>query len=58
MELYRKAANQGHADAQYGLAMMYEKGHGVSQDYGRAVVLHTKAAKQGCYLAQQRLSST
>jgi len=30
---YRKAADQGHADAQSNLGLMYANGHGVPQDY-------------------------
>ena len=32
---YRKAAEQGDADAQYNLGVMYAKGQGVPQDYAR-----------------------
>ncbi|MGK2959439.1 MAG: tetratricopeptide repeat protein [Acidimicrobiales bacterium] len=34
--LYRKAAEQGHARAQYNLGIMYAKGQGVAQDYVQA----------------------
>ena len=34
--LYLKAAEQGRADAQYNLAMMYESGHGVAKDAAEA----------------------
>lgn len=33
---YRKAAEQGFAEAQYNLGFMYEKGMGVPQDYVQA----------------------
>jgi TPR repeat protein len=33
---YRLAADQGYADAQYNLGVMYYKGQGVPQDYGEA----------------------
>src|SRR5699024_6947193 len=32
----QKAANQGHAKAQYNLGYMYDYGKGVSQDYAKA----------------------
>jgi TPR repeat protein len=33
---YRKAADQGHANAQYNLGVMYSTGQGVPQDYVEA----------------------
>lgn len=45
--LYRKAAAQGDAEGQYGLATMYLKGEGVSRDYAEAVKLLTLSAEQG-----------
>jgi len=33
---YRKAAEQGDADAQFNLALMYDNGQGVPQDYVQA----------------------
>jgi hypothetical protein len=44
---YRKAAEQGHADAQYNLGVMYYKGQGVPQDYTEALKWYRKAAEQG-----------
>ncbi|MBQ5344641.1 MAG: sel1 repeat family protein [Acidaminococcaceae bacterium] len=41
---YRKAAEQGHCNAQYMLGIMYENGYGVSQDYSKAVEWYQKAA--------------
>ncbi|EGE27627.1 tetratricopeptide repeat family protein, partial [Moraxella catarrhalis O35E] len=43
-EWYTKAANQGYADAQFNLALMYYEGQGVSQDDQKAVEWYTKAA--------------
>ena len=40
----RKAAEQGHASAQYSLAQCYQDGHGVAQDYREAVEWYRKAA--------------
>ena len=40
-------AEQGHASAQYNLALKYDNGEGVLQDYKEAVKWYTKAAEQG-----------
>ena len=40
----RKAAEQGHADAQGGLGMMYEDGKGVMEDHVTAYAWWNKAA--------------
>ncbi len=52
---YRKAAEQGVADAQFNLGLMYGNGHGVPQDYARAVKWYRKAADQGVADAQLML---
>ena len=44
---FRKAAEQGHAKAQYNLGLMYDKGQGVPQDYAEAVKWYRLAAEQG-----------
>ncbi len=44
VEWYRKAAEQGYADAQYNLGHMYDKGEGVTQDYAKAMGWYRKAA--------------
>ena len=56
MDAYRKGHNsialrewaplarQGHANAQYNLGVMYEKGRGVTQDYKKAVKCYRAAA--------------
>jgi TPR repeat protein len=45
---FRKAAEQGHAKAQYFLGTMYETGSkGVPQDYAEALRWYRKAAEQG-----------
>lgn len=44
---YKKAADQGYANAQFNLGMSYEEGKGVSKDYGKAMTLYQNAAKQG-----------
>ena len=47
IEWYKKAAEQGYADAQYNLGIMYENGHGVDQDDSMAMRWYAKAAAQG-----------
>ena len=44
---YRKAAEQGHAHAQFNLGLMYSKGKGEEQNYEEAVKWYNKAADQG-----------
>ncbi|KAG0077887.1 hypothetical protein BGZ93_003569, partial [Podila epicladia] len=51
MEWYQ-AADQGHADAQFNMGFLYEKGQGVTQDYTQAMEWHLKAADQGHASAQ------
>ena len=48
-------AEQGNADAQYNLGVMYEKGNGVLQDYKTAMKWYRLAAKQGYARAQSNL---
>ena len=43
----RKAADQGHAPAQYNLGVMYRNGRGVPQDYVRAHIWFSLSAAQG-----------
>ena len=53
---YRKAADQGIAEAQYAvLASIYDHGKGVPQDYAEAVKWYRKAAEQGYAKAQLNL---
>jgi TPR repeat protein len=52
---YRKAAEQGIADAQVNLGNMYASGQGVPQDYAAAVSWYRKAAEQGYAGAQYNL---
>ncbi len=54
---YRKAAEQGHAQAQTNLGVVYANGEGVEQDYMEAVKWYRKAAEQGHALAQTNLGS-
>ena len=53
IEWYQKAAEQGHADAQYNLGWIYEKGRGVSADNYKALEWYEKAAVQGVAMAQE-----
>jgi TPR repeat protein len=46
-ELYQKAADQGHADAQCNLGLLYQNGEGVPKDVRKAAELFQKAADQG-----------
>lgn len=54
---YRKAAEQGNAEAQWRLGWIYEDGEGVPQDYAEAAVWYRKAAEQGNAEAQWRLGT-
>jgi TPR repeat protein len=54
---YRKAAEQGDANRQDGLASMYSHGRGVPQDYAEAVRWYRKAADHGYAKAQYNLGN-
>lgn len=43
---FRKAAEQGNAEAQYTLGVMYDNGRGVTRDLKEAVKLHRKSIEQ------------
>ncbi len=45
LPLFKKAAEQGSADAQFNLAGMYKYGRGVEENYAEAVRWYTKAAE-------------
>ncbi len=49
---FRPLAEQGDADAQFNLGIMYDNGRGVPQDYVQAVRWYRKAAEQGGAKAQ------
>jgi len=55
MRLWRPLADQGDADAQYNLGLMYFQGTGVLQDYAAAMSWFRKAADQGQAYAQYNL---
>ncbi|EQD66988.1 Sel1 domain protein repeat-containing protein, partial [mine drainage metagenome] len=44
---FRAAAGKGVAEAQFGLGLMYDKGHGVPQNYAEALKWYRRAAQQG-----------
>ena len=52
VQWYRRAAEQGKAEAQNNLGEMYYKGEGVRQDYKQAVQWFRNAAEQGVDEAQ------
>ena len=53
---YRKAAEQGHAGAQYALGLAYDRGKlGLTADQGIAVEWYQKAAEQGLAISEIRL---
>ena len=54
---YRKAAEQGDADAQFNLGVCYEYGYGITQDSTEAVNWYRKAAEQGNADAQYNLGT-
>jgi TPR repeat protein len=55
MKWYRKAADQGYAEARYHIGFMYELARGVAQDYAEAARWYRKAADQGYPVAQLAL---
>ena len=52
MKELRPLAEQGHARAQNGLGVMYDRGLGVTQDYAEAMKWYRRAAEQGYVGAQ------
>ena len=53
---YRKAAEQGHAEAQNALGICYVNGEGIAKSYDEAYKWFRKAAEQGLAYAQYNLS--
>jgi TPR repeat protein len=53
--LFRKAADAGHAGAQFELGLMHDEGEGMPQDYKQAMAWYEKAAAQGNAPAQYNL---
>ena len=56
MKWFRKAAEQGNADAQLCLGICYAEGDGVAKDMSEAVKWCRKAAEQGHEDAKRALS--
>ena len=54
---WKPLAEQGYADAQYNLGVMYRKGEGVPQDDKTAVKWYRLAAEQGVVDAQSNLGA-
>ena len=54
-QLFSKLADQGIAEAQVNLGMMFENGQGVSHDYNEAMRWYRLAADQGLTVAQYNL---
>jgi uncharacterized protein len=54
-KVFLAAAKEGHADSQFNVALMYERGIGVGKDEKEAVVWYGKAASQGIAAAQFNL---
>ena len=52
---WKPLAEEGNANAQHNLGLMYQKGEGVPQDYKEAVRLYKLAAEQGNANAQTNL---
>ena len=55
LETWKPLADNGVAEAQYGLGFMYESGWGVEQDYDEAYQWYEKAAKLGHAKSQYNL---
>jgi tetratricopeptide (TPR) repeat protein len=55
LDYYRKAADQGHAEAQFSLGWMYDDGRGVGKDEAMAVEWYRRAADQGLARAKDAL---
>ena len=54
---YRKAAELGHAEAQYRMGKSYYEGKGAERDYAEAEKWYRKAAEQGSAVAQAALKN-
>jgi len=53
--MWQSAAEQGYANAQSNLGVVFDRGQGVKQDYGEAVRWYRQAAEQGYAKAQYNL---
>ena len=57
VEYFRRAAERGHAEAQYHLGLVHELGHGVARDLAVGIAWERKAAGQGHSGAQYRMGA-
>ena len=55
MKWFQQAADQDNASAQFNLALLYENGQGVPQDFSKAVKWYGLSAEQGNVNAQLNL---
>ena len=55
VKIMQELAEQGDAEAQFNLGVMYANGEGVPQDYAEAVKWYPKAAEQGDEYAKEWL---
>lgn len=55
--IFKRLAEQGDANAQYNLGLMYDNGYGIKQDYAQAVSWYRKAAEQWNADAQYNLGN-
>ena len=55
MKWYRKAADQGHADAQTNLGLIYATGRGVPKNFIKAYVWYSIAFASGNEMAKKNL---
>jgi TPR repeat protein len=55
VQLYQESAENGEADAQYKLGLLYLTGNGALQDFAEAAKWLKRAAEQGYALAQYEL---
>ena len=53
----KRSAEQGNAEAQYRLGLMYDMGEDIDQDYGKAFEWYEKSANQGLASSQSKLGS-
>jgi TPR repeat protein len=58
LQINQQKANQGDANAQFNLGLLYERGTGTLPDTKQAVYWYTKAAQQGHVNAQYKLGSS
>ena len=56
VRIFQALADKGEVEAQYNLALCYDKGQGVPQDYSKAVYWYKKAANQGYAPARNNLA--